>query len=103
MNTKVGDVSVSDNYNNDMTNNNGDIVENVVLESKILNNGSDDEILVGVEVSGEVVVDEFERECGVRLGEYEMQRVNFPCGLSGARTRHVVFDDKDSFRSMWET
>ena len=46
-----------------------------------MNDGSDDEILVVLEFSGEVVFDEFERECGVRLGEYEMQRVNFPCGL----------------------
>ena len=88
-NTKVGGVRESDSCN-DMINNNDNIVEEVILENKILNNDSDDESLGGVEVSGELVVDEFERECGVRLGEYEMQRVNFPCGLSGARTRHAV-------------
>ena len=58
---KVSDgVSVIDNYN-DMTHNNGDVSKNVV-ESKIMNNDSDDEVLVGVEVSGElVVVEEIER------------------------------------------
>ena len=101
--TKVGGVSESNNYHN-MINNNDDIVEKVVLESKILNNGSDDEIVVGVEVSGEVAVDDIERECEVRLGEHEWQRANFPCGLSGVRTPHVVFEDKGSSRGvMWET
>ena len=47
----------------DRTSNNDDVIENVVLESKISTNGSDDEILMGVEVTGEVVVDELEREC----------------------------------------
>ena len=90
-------VSVNDNYN-DMTNNNGDIIENVVSESCILNNGSDDEILLGVEVSEEEVVNEFERVCEVRLGEQEGQRANFPCGISGVRTPHVVNEDKGSSR-----
>ena len=55
LNTKVGGVSESNNCHN-MINNKDNIIEEVVLESKIMNNGSDDEIIVGVEVSGEVVV-----------------------------------------------
>ena len=69
-----------------MINNNGDIIKNVVSESYILNNGSDGEILVGVDVSEEDVVNEFERECEVRLGEWKGQRANFPHGLSGVKT-----------------
>ena len=54
------DVSVNDNYNG-MTINKGDIIKNVVSESCILNNDSDDESLMGIEVSDEiVVVDEIE-------------------------------------------
>ena len=50
-----------DNYN-DMTSSNGDTIKNVVLESKMLNNGSDEESLKLVEVNGEeIVVDEIER------------------------------------------
>ena len=63
--TKIDIVSESNNYN--MTNNNDNIIKNVVPESNILNS-SGDEILVGVEICREGVVDEFERECEVRLG-----------------------------------
>ena len=60
----IDDVSISGNYNNDMTNNNGDIIESVVLKGSILNNGSsDDEVLVGVEVSDEVVVVDESESC----------------------------------------
>ena len=34
----------------------------------------------------------------MRLGEHERQRANFPCGISGVRTPHVVFEDKGSSR-----
>ena len=59
---------------------------------------SNDEISVGVESSGEVAVDEFERECKVRLGESKMQTANFPCGLRGVRGQQVVIEDKGSSR-----
>ena len=51
---KVSDSDSESNNDNDMRNNNGDIIENVVSERCILNNGSDDESLMGVEVRGEV-------------------------------------------------
>ena len=81
----------NDNYNSDMINNNGDVIKNVVSESEVLNNDSDDEVLMGVQISYEVVVvDEIGRECDERLGEYVGQRANFPCGISGVKTPHVT-------------
>ena len=47
---KVGD-SDSDNYNSDITSNNGDIIKDIVVESKVMNNDSD-EILMRIEVNG---------------------------------------------------
>ena len=90
-----GGVIISDNYNNDMMNNNGDIIKKVVLGSKILNNDTVDEVLMEVEISDEIVVDEIERECDERLG---WQRAYFPYCLSGVKTPQVVYEDRDSSR-----
>ena len=83
-----------------MPSNNGGIIKNVVLESKMLNNGSDDEIIVEIEISDEVVVvDEKERVCEERLSEYTAQRANFPWVINGVKTPHVVYEDKE-FRDI---
>ena len=57
--------------------NNNDIIKNVVLENKVVNIESDDEVLVGVEFNKGMVVsiDKLERES---LQVEGLQRVNFP-------------------------
>ena len=52
---KVSGRENSDNYNNGITSTSDDVIENGVSESDTLNNDSNDESLMGVEVSGEVI------------------------------------------------
>ena len=73
--TQIINNKVSGNYGSEYNNNdiikNGDVIENVVSECDTLNNDSDDESLVGVEISDEVVVvNESEREREEKLDEY---------------------------------
>ena len=78
----------------------------MVLEDNSVDIGSDNEILMRVEVNGEeIVVDEIERGCKESLSEYGGQRANFPSGISGVKTPQMVFEDEGSSRiyvgDMW--
>ena len=64
-----------------------EIIKNV-LESKV-NNNSGDEVLVEIESSNKIVVDE-------RLG---WRNANFPRDLSGVRNPLVIYEDKVSSSS----
>ena len=80
-----------DNYNSD------DVSENGVSENDTLNNSSDDENIMGVEVSGEVIsVNELEREWKESLSEYGGQRANFPYGICGVKAPQVFIEDESS-------
>ena len=91
-NDQVIDDKVSDDVN---ISDNGDIIKDVVVESKVMNNGSYEESLMGVEVNDEVtVVNEIERVCEESLDEYVGERANFPCGVSGVKTPQLFYEDK---------
>ena len=84
-------VSNHDNYSNELTNNSkiksdNEIIKNV-LENKV-NNNSGEEVLVEIESSNKIVVEE-------RLG---LQRANFPHDLNGVKTPIVSYEDRVSSR-----
>ena len=62
----------SNEFNSEIKSDKGDIIKNVVLESKVVNNDNGDEVLVERESSNEIVVDVIERECEERLDEQNL-------------------------------
>ena len=69
--------------------NNGEIIKNGLLESNMVNNNSADEVLVEIESSNKIVDD----------GRLGWQRANFPHDLSGVKTPIVFYEDKVSSSS----
>ena len=74
----------TDNHNNELITDN-EIIKNGVLDSKV-NNNSGDEVLVEIESSNKIVVEE-------RLG---LQSANFPRDLNGAKTPIMSYEDRVS-------
>ena len=81
---------------------NDNIIKNMVLESKVVNIESADEVIVGVEFDNEVIesVDELERKCRESLQVEGLQRVKFSRGV-------VVVGEENASRvylgDVWST
>ena len=78
------------------------INKNMVIGDNSVDVGSNSEILMRIEVNGEVtVVDESESGGKESLSEYSEQRANFSSDIVGVKTPKLLFEEEGS--SMWET
>ena len=93
---EVNDNHNGDNYNSELTGNNG-VVESGASKNDTVNNISDNENIMGVEVSGVVIsVDELEKKWRDSLRENRVQSVNFPRVICAVKASQVLLEDKSS-------
>ena len=98
---KISNVINKSENNSDIISNQDDIGENGVSKNDTLSNSSNDENIVGVEVSsdeGVVSVNEPARGYGESCSGYRGQRANFPRFECGVKAPHVFKEDVSSFR-----